>query len=138
MSRILAAKVFVGAMIFAAACGPPPHPRVFTALKEEWSANKRLAVVAKWSDGQPLDGDQYFVLIGSHQFSAAELERGYDSDDLIFSAASPCLNIRWEDPQHLVVTCDARDISGDSIGVKRPKFQEVQINYEGIPDLTRP
>jgi hypothetical protein len=101
----------------------------------QWSASKQVAVVAKRSDNQALNGDEYFVLIGDHLFSEAELRHGLHSDRPVFSADRDCLTLRWNDPHDLVITCNDRSITPANINVQRHRSGEVAISYVDIPNI---
>jgi hypothetical protein len=101
----------------------------------QWSASKQVAVVAKRSDNQALNGDEYFVLIGDHLFSEAELRHGLHSDGPVFSADRDCLTLRWNDPHDLVITCDDKFMTPADISVQHHRSGQVAISYVNIPNI---
>jgi hypothetical protein len=101
----------------------------------QWSALKQVAVVAKRSDNQALNGDQYFVLIGDHLFSDTELRHALHSDKPVFSADRDCLTLRWNDPHDLVIACDDKSITPADINVQHHRSGEVAISYVDIPNI---
>lgn len=107
----------------------------FEIEKKEWISSTQVAVVAKRSDHEALNGDQYFVVIGDHLFSSLELRRAYYSHDVSFRAGSNCLTLRWENPHHLIVTCDDRSIEPGQIAVQQHQSGIIVISYIGIPDM---
>lgn len=108
-------------------------PGQFEIEQVRWSSSQELAIVAKRSDHQALNGDQYFVLIGKHLFSTRELRRAYYGPDVVFRAKSSCLALRWKNPHNLVVACGDRSIDAGQIAVQRHQVGNVAITYEDIP-----
>jgi hypothetical protein len=62
------------------------------------SSSGRVAMVAERLDHEAMSSYVYFVLIGDHVFSPAELRAAYHIDHVIFAAASDCLSAHWNDP----------------------------------------
>jgi hypothetical protein len=112
-------------------------PGSFEIDQTEWSPSRQVAIVAKRSDHQALSGDQYFVLIGDHLFSARELRHACYSRVVIFRADSSCLTVRWKDSHNLVVTCNGEAIEADHIAVQQHRSADVTVSYQDIPDLSR-
>jgi hypothetical protein len=110
-------------------------PGKFEIKTAQWSASKQVAVVAKRSDNQALNGDQYFVLIGDHLFSDTELRHALHSDKPVFSADRDCLTLRWNDTHDLVITCDDKSITPADINVQHHQSGEVTISYVDIPNI---
>jgi|SRR5271163_3251593 len=110
-------------------------PGKFEIKSVQWSSAKQVAVVAKRSDNQALNGDEYFVLIGDHLFSEAELRHGLHSDRPVFSADRDCLALHWNDPHDLVITCNDKSITPANINVQRHRSGEVAISYVDIPSI---
>ena len=100
-------------------------------------SSKQVAVVARRSDHQALSGDQYFVVIGDHTFSSADLKRAYYYDGVVFRAGSPCLSVRWASAHELVVSCSDHSISADQIAAQRTQIGGVTVSYEGIPSMEK-
>ena len=90
----------------------------FEIEQAEWSPSRQVGIVAKRSDHQALNGDQYFVLIGDHSFSTRELRHAYHSNAVIFSADSDCLKVHWADSHNLVVTCHDELVESTHIAVQ--------------------
>jgi hypothetical protein len=109
----------------------------FDVEQREWSSSKQLAVVARRSDHEALSGDQFFVLVGDHTFSAHDLRQAYYNNGIVFRASSNCLIIHWIDVHKLLVTCSDRSIAADQIAVQRDQVGNVEILYEGIPHLPK-
>ncbi len=106
----------------------------FEIEKAEWVSSTQVAVVAKRSDHEALSGDQYFVVIGDHLFSSPELRHAYYAHGVIFRAGSSCLTVRWENPHHLIVTCEDRSIEPDQIAVQQHQSGDIAISYVDIPN----
>jgi hypothetical protein len=96
-------------------------------------SSRQFAVIARRSDHQALNGDQYFVVVGDHPFSSADLKYAYYHDRLVFRAGSDCLTVRWEDAHQLVVACPNRSIEADQIAVQRSQIADMKVSYENIP-----
>lgn len=107
----------------------------FEVEQSRWSPSKQLAVVGRRSDHEALGGDQYFVAIGDHPFSSADLKHAYYYDGLVFRAGSACLTIRWMNEHELAVRCADRSIQMDQIAVRRNQVGDVTILYEDIPTI---
>jgi hypothetical protein len=105
----------------------------FGVEQAQWSSPKQVAVVAKRSDQEALDGYTYFVVIGDHLFSPAELRLAYHSNAVVFAAASSCLTLRWEGPNKLVVGCTESSIRPDHIDVQKQHRGGIAIEYANIP-----
>jgi hypothetical protein len=110
-------------------------PGKFEIKTVQWSASKKVAVVARRSDNQALNGDEYFVLIGDHLFSETELRHALHSDKPVFSADRDCLTLRWNDPHDLVITCDDKSITPADINLQQHRSGEVAISYVNIPNI---
>jgi len=102
------------------------------------SSSGQVAMVAKRSDHQAMNSDQYFVLIGDHLFSPVELRHKHYSDDVIFQTEESCLVVRWKDPHDLVITCTEGSVDPGGIAVQQRRSGEVAISYENIPDKLEP
>src|ERR1700728_5130036 len=87
----------------------------FEIRQSELSSTGRVAVVVNRSDRQAMSSYIQFILIGDHLFSASELPREYHSNRVVFAAAADCLELRWDGPKHLVVTCEGSSIDVDRI-----------------------
>jgi hypothetical protein len=105
----------------------------FEIKQVQWSSSKQVAIVAERSDQEALDGYTYFVLVGNHLFSPAELRHAYHSDAVIFAAASSCLALHWENVSKLVVECDGSTVKADHIDIQKQQSGGVAISYENIP-----
>ena len=105
----------------------------FEIKQEQWSSSKQVAIVAERSDQEALSSYTYFVLIGNHSFSPAELRHAYHSDAVVFAAASSCLDVHWESPSKLVVACNGSAIDDNHIDVQKKQSGGVTISYDNIP-----
>ena len=90
-------------------------------------------MLAERSDHDALGGLTYFVLIGNHLFSPAELRHAYHSNARIFAAGSNCINLRWESSSKLVITCNGSTVDSDFIDAQKQQSGSVAISYENIP-----
>jgi hypothetical protein len=96
-------------------------------------SSKQLAIIAERSDGQALNGYTYFVLIGDHLLSPAELRSAYHSEAVVFAAANSCLTIHWEAPSSLIVSCDGSTVDASQIDVQKQHSGAISISYQNIP-----
>jgi hypothetical protein len=108
-------------------------PGQFEIKQVQWSSSKQVAMVAERSDHDALGGLTYFVLIGNHLFSPAELRHAYHSDATIFAAGNNCINLHWEGSGKLVITCNGSTVDSDFIDVQKQQSGNVAISYENIP-----
>jgi hypothetical protein len=104
----------------------------FRVMQFEWSSTYRVAMLARRSDRQALGGLEYFVLIGDHVFTPAELRHAYYSDAVVFNAASDCLTLHWDEPKRLAIRCSGSTIAKNDINVQRRQVGEVDVSYENI------
>jgi hypothetical protein len=109
----------------------------FEVAQTDSFSSTQLAVVAKRSDHEALSGDQYFVVIGDHPLSAANLKRAYYHDGVVFRAGSTCLSVRWASAHELIVSCGDHSIRADQIAVRRTQIGDVMVSYEGIPPMEK-
>jgi hypothetical protein len=105
----------------------------FEVEQKEWSSSGQLAVLVKRTDQEALGGLVYFVLIGDHLFSSAELRHAYHSDAVVFAAASSCLTLHWEGPKQLVVACNDSSTRPDDINAQKWQSGGIVISYKNIP-----
>lgn len=126
-----------GGLLYALFHGYFDHG-LFEVKQVAWSpsAPRRVAIVAERSDHEAMSSYVYFVLIADHVFSATELRRAYYSDDVVFAAASPCLNASWNDPHQLTVSCRNGTIDSAHINVRKLTADNVAITYVNIADAT--
>jgi hypothetical protein len=105
----------------------------FEVIETNWTSPKLVAMVARRSDHDALSGDQYFVLVGDHPFSALELRYAYYHHGLIFRSDGACLTTSWKDAQTLVVSCHDGSIEAGAIAVEQRKKASVAVSYVNIP-----
>jgi hypothetical protein len=109
----------------------------FEVQQSQPSQSKQLAMIGKRPDHQAMSGDQYFIIIGDHLFSPAELRHAYYYDGVAFRAGSSCLTIQWVNDHELEVKCEDHSIQPDQIAIQKDKVGSVTILYEGIPAMTK-
>jgi len=105
----------------------------FEVIKTSWASPELVAMVARRSDHEALSGDQFFVLVGDHTFSARELRHAYYQDGLIFRADSACVTTSWKDARNLVVSCPDGSIEAGAIAVEQRRKADVGVSYVNIP-----
>lgn len=65
----------------------------------------KFAIVAKRSDNEALNGDDYFVFVADHIYSPQELKLAWHRSPIIFRANRDGLEVHWAGPQQLVIQC---------------------------------
>lgn len=108
-------------------------PGKFEIKQVQWCSSRQVAVLAERSDQQALGGLTYFVLIGNHLFTPGELRLAYHSNARVFAASSDCIDLRWESPNKLVITCHGPTIDPGFIDVQKQQSGSVSVLYENIP-----
>jgi hypothetical protein len=135
--RLTVASICVALMALVVVCDLWFHGRFdrgkFEIKQVQWSPSKRVAVLAERSDEQALGGLTYFVLIGDHLFSPAELRLAYHSNAGIFAATNTCIDLRWEGPSKLIISCRGAAIDPGDIDVQKHHSGDTAISYENIP-----
>lgn len=122
--------------VYALFHGSFDHGR-FEMEQAQWSSSKQLAAVARRSDHEALSGDQYFVVIGDHPFSPADLKYSYYHDGVIFRAGGSCLTVRWENAHELIVACGDHSIQAEQIAVQWNQVGDIGVKYENIPAMSK-
>jgi hypothetical protein len=105
----------------------------FEIRDSQQSSSKKLAMLARRSDHEALNGDVYFVLIGDHLLSPTELRRSYHGHEAVFATNRDCLNLHWEDSSKLVVSCIGPPITSGQIDVQQRQIGDIAISYINIP-----
>jgi hypothetical protein len=104
----------------------------FEIKQFQWSSTNRVAMLAERSDHAALGGLEYYVLIGNHLFTPAELRRAYYSNAVVFNAASDCLTLRWDGQNRLIVRCDGSTVDKNQINSQRQQIGDIAVSYENI------
>jgi hypothetical protein len=104
----------------------------YELLSTEWSESRQLAMIAKRSDHQALNGDEIFVLVSDHLFSPTELRYALHGPTVIFSTDRDCLSVRWTDTRHLVISCQGEPITDGEINRQKHQINEVMVSYSNI------
>ena len=104
----------------------------FEIKQVQWSSTNQVAMLAERSDDEALGGLEYYVLIGNHLFTPAELRHALYSNAVVFDAASNCLGLHWDGPNRLIIKCNGSTIDRDHINVQRRQIDNVAISYENI------
>src|ERR1044071_8308536 len=122
-------------LIFALFHGYFDHGH-FEIKQVQRSSTNHVAMLAERWDREALGGLEYYVLIGSHEFTPTELRFAYYSDDVVFSAGDDCLSLRWINSHNLEVTCRDRSLDSGHINRRKPKAGDIAITYVNIQDGT--
>ncbi len=104
----------------------------FEIKQFKWSSTNRVAMFAERSDREALGGLEYYVLIGDHLFTPAELRHAYYSNAVVFNAASDCLTLRWDGQNRLIIGCNGSTVDKDHINAQRQQIGNIAISYENI------
>lgn len=89
-------------------------------------------MVAERSDNDALGGLAYFVIVGDHLYSSAELRHTYHSNAVIFSALSDGLTVRWQSSAVLIIGCNGAYVDSNDINTQKRRSGNVAISYENI------
>jgi hypothetical protein len=132
-SLVVVAVVFVLIAVgYALFHGYFDHGR-FEIKQVQRASGKQVAIVAGRSDQEAMSAYTYFVLIGDHVFSPAELRRAYYSNGVVFAAGNSCVGVHWEGPDKLVVACNGSTLERSAIDVQKQRSGGIAISYENIP-----
>ena len=104
----------------------------FEIKQFQWSSTNQVAMVAERSDHEALGGLEYYVLIGNHLFTPAELRHAYYSNAVVFNASSDCLTLHWDGPNRLTVRCNGSTVDTNQINAQRQQIGNIAISYERI------
>jgi hypothetical protein len=104
----------------------------FEIKQTQLSSANQLAMLAERSDHGALGGLEYYVLIGDHLFTPAELRHAYYSSAVVFNASSDCLTLRWDAPNRLIIRCNGSTIDKNHINAQRLQIGNIAISYENI------
>jgi hypothetical protein len=104
----------------------------FEIKQSQWSSTGQVAMLAERSDHEALGGLEYYVLIGNHLFTPAELRHALHSNAVVFDAASNCLELHWNGLNRLTIRCNGSTVDRDHINVQRRQFGTIAISYENI------
>lgn len=129
---IVLVVIFGGGLIYGLFHGYFDHGQ-FVVKQAQWAGAKQVAMVVERSDQQALSGYTYFVLIGDHVFSSSELRHRYHSSAVVFAGADGCLNLHWQGPTTLVISCNGQAMTREHIDVEKHQSGGIAILYDNIP-----
>jgi hypothetical protein len=104
----------------------------FEVTSVAWANPTRAAIVARRSDHDALNSDQYFVFVDNHVPSPRELRATLYSSRPVFDTANPCVTARWRDASHLIVSCRDAVISPTEINFQGHRTGDVTVEYEAV------
>ena len=104
----------------------------FEIKQFQWSSTNQVAMVAERSDHEALGGLEYYVLIGNHLFTPAELRHAYYSNAVVFNASTDCPTLHWDGPNRLTVRCNGSTVDTNQINAQRQQIGNIAISYERI------
>ncbi len=105
----------------------------FEMKQVQWSSANQAAMVVERSDQQALSGYTYFVVIGDHVLSPAELRHEYHGSAVVFAAADSCVDLHWQGPAKLVIACNGQRMKREHIDVEKNQSEDIAILYDNIP-----
>jgi hypothetical protein len=108
----------------------------FEIKQFQWSSAGRVAMLAERSDNEALGGLEYYVLVGDHLYTPAELRHALYSDAVIFNAGTDCLTLRWDGPNRLIIGCNGPYLEQEHINVEKKQSEDVSISYVNISPNT--
>ena len=105
----------------------------FEVKQFQRSSTSQVAMLAERSDHEALGGLEYYVLIGDHLFTSAELRHAYYSNAVVFNASSSdCLTLHWDNPNRLTIKCNGSTLDRDHINTQKQQIGNIAISYENI------
>jgi hypothetical protein len=105
----------------------------FEIKQAQWSPSKQVAMVAERSDKEALGGLEFYVLVGDHLFTPAELRHAHHSNAVILRSPCNCVTLHWEGPNRLTIKYDGSyPLLKDLITVQRQQIGNIAISYEDI------
>jgi len=123
--------ILVTAALYALFQGYFDHGH-FEIKEFQWSAKNQVDMVAERSDHEALGGLEYYVLIGNHLFTPAELRHAYYSHAVVFNASNDCLTLHWDGPNRLTIRCKGSTVDRNHINAQRKQIGNIAISYENI------
>ena len=108
-------------------------PGRFEVLRAVRNSENIIAIVAKRSDDQAMSGDQYFVLVADHVYSATELRAALHRSHMIFNADRDGLKVYWSGPRDLVIECDSCGITKEGVNEQQFTTGNIRIQYLNFP-----
>jgi hypothetical protein len=128
---VAAAAILATAALYGLFHGYFDHGQ-FEIVRFQWSSTHQVAMVARRSDNEALGGLAYYVLIGDHLFTPAELRHAFYSKAVVLDVGRDCLTLRWDQPNRLTVGCSDSTIARDEIDAERRQVGNVVISFENI------
>jgi hypothetical protein len=108
----------------------------FEVLRSWRSPTNEVAMlVGRFNEHQFLGGLEFYVVVGNHVFTPAELRHALYSDSVIFDTGSDCLMLRWDGPNKLIIKCEGSIVTKDEINVQRQHIDGISIVYQNIAIL---
>lgn len=104
----------------------------YEVIKSAASGGGLIAILARRSDHQAMNGDNYFVLTENHLYTSSELRRAHHSHEPIFDADRP-YDIRWTTTQSLVIECKDCHVTNSHVNSRRFTDKGIAIRYVGFP-----
>jgi hypothetical protein len=105
----------------------------FEILQVERVSQTQIAMLAERSDHTALSGNTYFVVIGNHLYSAAELRKALYRSGAVFVVGRPGISLHWKNPKELVIRCGSCDIAKDTIEKQKWSDKGISISYSDFP-----
>jgi len=108
-------------------------PGKFEVLRTTKNSENKIAIVAKRSDHQAMNGDEYFVFVADHIYSPKELRLALHRSPMIFDAADDGLDVRWAGPRELVIECKDCGITKSRINEQLFSSGTISVRYVNFP-----
>jgi len=126
-----AAAILATAAVYGLFHGYFDHGQ-FEIMRFQRSSTHQVAMVARRLDNRALGGLEYYVLIGDHLFTPAELRHAYYSKAVVLDVSRDCLTLRWDQPNRLTIGCSDSRITRDEINAQRRQVGNVVVSYQNI------
>jgi hypothetical protein len=135
LAGVVAVAILAMASLYALFHGYFDHGE-FEIKQFQWSSANQVAMLAERSDNEALGGLEYYVLVGDHLFTPAELRHAYYSDAVVFSTSSNDLTLRWDGPNRLFIGCNGPYLEQGDINVEKKQSGRVSVFYVNISPNT--
>jgi hypothetical protein len=133
ISALLVTIVCVIAVWFALLFTGVVDSGQFDLLQSLVISPNHIAMLARRSDHVALSGNSYFVLIGTHPYSAKELRYAFHSSKPVFISGRDLIVLDKTDSGGLVIKCVDCGITKDLIEKQRFQDNGINVEYVGFP-----
>ena len=105
----------------------------FEILQTEKLSEGEIAMLAERSDTTALSGNTYFVVVGSHLYSAPELRAALYRSGAVFVVGRPGITLHRNSSKGLEIRCVSCAITRDMIQTQEWSHNGISITYSDFP-----